>query len=195
MVFVFDVFAGWLFCHDHSCRAVSARHAVDRARVLQPDDHPARTDYGIRGDHAFLCRPGKLVDSADDRCARYGPSEDEQLELLDSATGLLVVSVYVVYGRWCAGSGLDFLCPTVDNLCRSIGDVLYFLYPCVGAFFHYGLNQYHRDGNEYACSWHDLYENAVICVDVADNSIPVSRCNAGARGCGDHDVNGRTLWH
>ena len=94
-----DVPARRLDGHGDPRRAVPARPADRRAGVLQPDDHHARPDHGLRRGDAGLRRPGQLDDPADDRRAGHGPAADEQLQLLAAAGGLgLLVSTLFMPG-------------------------------------------------------------------------------------------------
>ena len=44
---------------------------------FQSDDHSARPDHGVWGDHAVFRWLGQLADTDDDRGAGYGASSDE----------------------------------------------------------------------------------------------------------------------
>ena len=74
--------------------------------VLQPADHHARADHGVRRDHAGVRRLRQLADPDDDRRARHGVPAHEQLELLAAAVrrrSLLVASFFVPGGATAAG--------------------------------------------------------------------------------------------
>ena len=68
--------------HGDPRRAVPAGSADRAAGILQPDDHHARPDHGVRRGDAGLRRPGQLDDPADDRRARHGVPAHEQHQLL-----------------------------------------------------------------------------------------------------------------
>ena len=43
-------------------------------------------------------------------------------------------------------------------------------------------------GNEHARAWHDLHENAIVCLDMGNHCIPIDCCNASIGRRGNHDV-------
>lgn len=102
--------------HGDPRRAIPARPADRRAGVLQPDDHHARPDHGLRRGDAGLRRPGQLDDPADDRRAGHGPAADEQLQLLAAAGGLRPAGQHPVHARRRPQLRLDLLCAAVDHL-------------------------------------------------------------------------------
>ena len=106
---------------------------------------------------------------------------------------VFVIGVNALYGRRRAGRRLDVLRATVDNLCRPISNVLHFLHSRSWSFVHHGLHQYHCNCDEYAGTRHDLHEDAIVCLDLADNGLPASGGDAGIGWCGDHDVDGCAL--
>jgi hypothetical protein len=162
---------------------------------LQPDDYHARSGDGVWCHHAFFRRSGELDDPDDDRCAGYGVATDEQLFILVVAVCFLIAGINVVYGGWCAQFRLDFLCAAVHHLCATISNFLYLRCPRDGCFFHHGFNQHYCHSAEYARTWHDIDENAAVCLDVVDHCILVDCCYAGTGWRGHHDVDGYSLWH
>ena len=180
---------------DHSRRTVPAGHATGRAGLLQSDDHAARPGYGLRRDHAVLCRPGELAAAHDDRGAGYGPAAHEQLEFLDSAAGLLAAGLDPVYGRGRPGLRLDLLRAAVHHLCAAVRHLLYFRHSYSGDVVHHGLDQHYRHGDEHARPGHDLHENAPVRLDLADHGLPARGRYAGAGRRGNHDADGHSLRH
>ena len=90
---------------------------------------------------------------------------------------------------------MDILRAAVDDVCATFGDVLHFRDPHFGCVIHNGFNQYHRHRDEYAGTWHDIHEDAVVRVDLVDYRI-LARCSyASLGGCSNHDVDGYPLWH
>ena len=86
---------------DYPCRTVSARAAVRESGILQPDDHDARPDHGLRHDHAGLRRLRQLDDPDDDRCTGHGAAAAQQLVVLDPALCRHDPAVHAVHGwRW-----------------------------------------------------------------------------------------------
>jgi cytochrome c oxidase subunit 1 len=51
----------------------------------------------------------------------------------------------------------------------------------------YGPEHY-RYNHQYACSWHDIHEDAYLCMDMVHHCILTYRCNACIGWCGNNDV-------
>ena len=81
--------------------------------VLQPADHHARPDHGVRRDHAGVRRLRELADPDDDRRARHGVRAHEQLELLAAAAGRAAAGRLVLRARRRARGRLDAVCAAV----------------------------------------------------------------------------------
>jgi len=62
--------------------------------------------------------------------------------------------------------------------------------PYYGSIFNNGIDQYHSDRYEYAGSWHDLHEDATICLDMGNHCVSFGGCNASTSRCSYYDVDG-----
>ena len=83
---------------------------------------------------------------------------------------------------------LDLLCPIVYDVCPGLGNILHLCCAHDGCIIDHGQHQYHCHHSEYACSGHDIDEDATVCVDLADNRVLTDRGYASACRCGHHDV-------
>ena len=91
--------------------------------------------------------------------------------------------------------GWTFLRAAVHDLRGTFGNLLYFRHPHSGRVLDHGLDQHHRNGDEYARPGHDLHENAAVCLDLADYRVPVGCGDASVSWCRDHDADGYPLRH
>ncbi len=100
-VLVHDAAAGRRDGADDPRRAVRAGSADHAPRVLQPVDHHARPDHGVRRDHAGLRRLRELDDAAADRRLGHGLRAHEQL----SASGCCRSRLLLLVGSFFAPGG------------------------------------------------------------------------------------------
>ena len=131
---------------------------------FQSDDHAARLDHGVWGDHAVFRWLGQLADTDDDRGAGYGAASDEQLELLDSPACVFDAGLDLVYGRWAPAFGWTFYAPLSTTYAPPSVTFFIFCDSHSGCVFDHGLDQHYRHGNEHARAWHDLHEDAAMFV-------------------------------
>ena len=89
--------------------AIPAGLAGGRSTFLQPDGYGACPDHDFWRGNAWLRGFCQLDDTDDDRCARYGATETEQLEFLVVAVCDLSTDSFIVRTGWGTGSGVDNL--------------------------------------------------------------------------------------
>ncbi len=176
---------GGLLAHGHPRRAVPARAAAGQPRAVQPADHHARPDHGVRRHHAGLRRLRELDDPAADRRQRHGVRADEQLQLLAAGARRHHADRLVLHARRRARGGLDAVCAAdaadgpLDGR-RHLRDAHH------GRQLDHGLDQHHRHGPQHARARHDADEDADVRLDLADHRLPADRGDARA-GRRDHD--------
>jgi hypothetical protein len=81
----------------------------------------------------------------------------------------------------------------------SAGWTLYapndFCGPYHGRIIDYGFNQHHHNHFEYARTWHDINEDAVVRLDLVDYRLFIDCCDAGSRRCSDHVIDRSSFRH
>ena len=159
---------------DHPRRAVPAGPADRSTRVLQPADHHARADHGVRRDHAGLRRLRELADPAADRRAGHGVRAHEQLELLAAAAGGAAADGLVLRAGRRACGRLDDVSAAVgaDGHGHGHGDLRD---PHHGRLVDHGLDQHHHHHPQHARAGHDADEDAAVRLDLADHRLPADR--------------------
>jgi cytochrome c oxidase subunit 1 len=132
-----------------------------RAGILQPDDHAARPDHGVRRDHAGLRRLRQLDDPDDDRRAdmAFARMNNWSFWLLPPAGDPADGSLFVPGGA--AGGGWTLYPPL--SMQMGIGmDMAIFAVHILGMSVDHGLDQHRHHDPQHARAGHDADEDAAV---------------------------------